>query len=67
MAKCEGCFGHGQTLMSADHRWPVGKAEAAWLVTCPTCGGAGELSCCDGPAGVATELPTDPNEPSGST
>jgi DnaJ-class molecular chaperone len=34
---------------------------------CPTCGGTGELSCCDGPAGHADELPTDPNERSGST
>jgi hypothetical protein len=41
MAKCEGCYGQGQTLMSADHRWPVGKAEAAMLVDCPTCGGTG--------------------------
>jgi hypothetical protein len=30
-------------------------------------GGSGDLSCCDGPAGVATELPTDPNASSGST
>jgi len=61
MAKCPGCHGRGQTLMSADHRWPVGKYEAAWLVPCPTCGGTGELSCCEGALGVALEMPTDPN------
>jgi hypothetical protein len=29
---------------------------------CPKCGGAGELSCCEGPVGHADEMPTDPNE-----
>jgi len=67
MAKCSDCYGHGQTLMSADHRWPVSKHEAAYVMPCPTCGGTGELSCCDGPVGHADEMPTDPNAPSRSS
>jgi len=68
MAKCPNpecrngmVLGYPQKIAESD------DAFRFWY-TCPTCGGAyGEVSCCSGPEGHADELPTDPNQCSGST
>jgi len=67
MAKCWRCYGRGHVPMYGTERTDERGAFMARPMPCPTCGGTGELSCCDGPAGHADELPTDPNERSGST
>ena len=64
MAKCPNpeCRNGWVNVYMPDGIW------SGHIAPCPRCGGAyGEVSCCSGPEGDGTELPSDPNERSGST
>lgn len=55
MALCPTCLGR-QAVMVFDTVTGQPKVKP-----CPDCGGLAHTSCCDGPVGMACEMPSDPN------
>jgi hypothetical protein len=61
MARCPNPHCRNGLVLGAPQRVAGSDDVFRLWYPCPVCGSAGELSCCDGPAGHMDEPPTDPN------
>jgi len=59
MALCSYCWGQRWIWSGPFHDGQGPRAGK--MIPCPTCGGVGVTSCCEGPGGAVADVPTDPN------
>jgi hypothetical protein len=54
--QCEDCFGIGEVLIDGTGKPVMRLRDAYTMIPCPSCGGTGIQSCCEGACGNAADV-----------